>query len=146
VDIREEKESFIDYLDGKLSYTVKPDVVADYRNLPFDDQTFNLIVFDPPHIVRANGMRAITGITTQKYGCLEAQTWQSDIRKAFSELWRVLKPNGTLVFKFSNYSIPFKDVLALAPVEPLFGTMTTKNTGNETRFFVFHKFDNEVIE
>ena len=30
---------------------VHPDVMGDFRELPFDDNTFNLVVFDPPHIV-----------------------------------------------------------------------------------------------
>ena len=34
---------------------VKPDVVADFRDMPFDDETFNLVVFDPPHLVQRAG-------------------------------------------------------------------------------------------
>ncbi|MFI3069460.1 hypothetical protein [Streptococcus suis] len=32
---------------------VKPDVVADFRDMPFDDETFNMVVFDPPHLLWA---------------------------------------------------------------------------------------------
>ena len=31
---------------------VKPDIVCDFRNLPFADETFWHIVFDPPHLER----------------------------------------------------------------------------------------------
>lgn len=29
--------------------TVKPDVIADFTELPFEDNSFYLVVFDPPH-------------------------------------------------------------------------------------------------
>lgn len=34
---------------------VHPDVIADFTDLPFNDCTFNLVVFDPPHIVSEKG-------------------------------------------------------------------------------------------
>lgn len=33
--------------DGR-KLEIKPDVVADFRNIPFGDNTFYLVVFDPP--------------------------------------------------------------------------------------------------
>lgn len=38
--------------DGR-SLQVKPDVVGDYRDMPFNDDTFQLVVFDPPHLLHA---------------------------------------------------------------------------------------------
>ena len=32
---------------------IHPDVRLDFRNLPFADGTFKVVVFDPPHLVRA---------------------------------------------------------------------------------------------
>lgn len=29
------------------------DVVGDFRNIPYKDNTFKLIVFDPPHLIKA---------------------------------------------------------------------------------------------
>lgn len=46
--------------------TIKPDVVCDFTNLPFDDNTFNLVVFDPPHLVKAGE----TSWLVKKYGRL----------------------------------------------------------------------------
>lgn len=34
---------------------VHPDMIADFTDLPFDDNTFNLVVFDPPHIISEKG-------------------------------------------------------------------------------------------
>ena len=38
--------------DGR-SLVIKPDLVSDFRDMPFSDNTFYLVVFDPPHLVRA---------------------------------------------------------------------------------------------
>lgn len=61
------------------------------------------------------------------------------MKKGFEELWRVLDEGGTLVFKFADNDIDFKEVLDLAPTDPLFGTRTKKNSKVENRWFVFYK-------
>ncbi len=37
--------------DGR-TLEVKPDIVADFRSIPFPDNSFHLVVFDPPHLHR----------------------------------------------------------------------------------------------
>lgn len=37
--------------DNVRTVTVKPDVVANFTNLPFEDESFYHVVFDPPHLV-----------------------------------------------------------------------------------------------
>ena len=32
---------------------VDPDVICDFTDLPFEDESFNLVVFDPPHLTTA---------------------------------------------------------------------------------------------
>jgi SAM-dependent methyltransferase len=141
VDRREEPPGFTtDGYDGHYeSYSVDPDEVQDFRDLPYDDDTFNLVVFDPPHVVKDGGMKALAGAVQRKYGALEAETWQSDLRAGFEELWRVLTPGGTLAFKFADNAADWDEVLELAPTDPLFGTTNTKRTGVETRWFLFYK-------
>ncbi|EPM6884822.1 SAM-dependent methyltransferase, partial [Staphylococcus pseudintermedius] len=36
--------------DGR-KLEVNPDIVADFRNMPFDDESFYMVVFDPPHLI-----------------------------------------------------------------------------------------------
>ena len=52
--------TFMDIRDEVLTYTdrnavrkveVNPDIVADFRNIPFADDSFDLVVFDPPHLI-----------------------------------------------------------------------------------------------
>ena len=38
--------------DGR-KLEIKPDLVADFRNIPYPDESFYLAVFDPPHLIRA---------------------------------------------------------------------------------------------
>ncbi len=137
IDKREEEPGFTGQ-EGR-TYGVQPDEIEDFRNLPYEDNSFNLVVFDPPHMIRENGMEGLTGYVTKSYGALHAETWQHDLKKGFEELWRVLDEGGTLVFKFADNDIDFKEVLDLAPTDPLFGTRTKKNSKVENRWFVFYK-------
>jgi SAM-dependent methyltransferase len=121
------------------NYSIEPDEVEDYRNLPYSNESFNLVVFDPPHAIRGDGMKTLSGVTTRKYGALHAETWQEDLRAGFNELWRVLKPTGTLIFKFADESADFSEVLELAPTTPLFGTSVNNGKNVETRWFTFYK-------
>jgi len=121
------------------NYSIDPDERQDFRDLPYTDESFNLIVFDPPHAVRSDGMETLRGVTTRKWGALHAETWQEDLRNGFQELWRVLQSGGTLVFKFADESADFDEVLSLAPAEPLFGTSVNDGGTVETRWFVFYK-------
>lgn len=101
---------------------VKPDVLGDFRCLDFKDDTFHLIVFDPPHIKR----NADSDIT-KRFGKL-SEDWENDLRKGFSECFRVLKKNGVLIFKWSETQYKLDRILALTDAKPLFGHQTSKTT------------------
>lgn len=107
--------------DGRV-LEVKPDVVADFRSLPFSDESYHLVVFDPPHL-KSLGWNSWMA---KKYGVLFG-TWEHDIRQGFDECWRVLKPNGTLIFKWNEFEVPISKVLSLIPKSPLFGHTFGKN-------------------
>lgn len=121
VDCREVDAKLIwESKDGKdLRYLdIHPDVIADFTHLPFPDNTFYLCVFDPPHVKRI-GKNAWLA---QKYGRLH-DDWEKMIHDGFHECIRVLKPNGTLIFKWSEIDFTVKQVLAAIGDEykPLFG-------------------------
>ena len=37
--------------DGR-KLDIEPDIVGDFRNIPFDNDTFHMVVFDPPHLLK----------------------------------------------------------------------------------------------
>jgi len=118
IDNRKERHSLIDRSSagGSRSLVIDPDFVADFTSLPFPDNHFAVVAFDPPHLV-SNGKN---GWLAKKYGKLGAD-WRDELRKGFSECFRVLRPDGVLVFKWNEHEIRVSEVLALAPAEPLFG-------------------------
>ncbi len=139
IDIRKEKKG---YIKERLRWECKPDMIADFRNLPFKDKTFKLIVWDPPHL---KGLKK-SGYMTKKYGILNPQTWKNDLSKGFRELWRCLDDYGVLTFKFNNFSFPFKKVLSLFPIKALYGTTTIQKEKSETRWFTFIKIPKEELQ
>lgn len=117
-DIRSEEHILCD--GRKLE--VKPDVVADFRNMPYEDNTFKLVVFDPPHLLKAGEQSWLA----KKYGLL-SENWKEDIRQGFKECFRVLEPNGVLIFKWNEDQVKVKDILKLTDVKPLFGHTTGRH-------------------
>jgi ubiquinone/menaquinone biosynthesis C-methylase UbiE len=111
---------------------VNPDIIADFRNMPFEDNSFYLVVFDPPHLKWAGP----NSIMKAQYGQLNKDAWQEDLSKGFEECMRVLKPNGTLIFKWSDAQINVKELLKLIPFKPLFG-----NQRGKTHWIVFMKLE-----
>jgi len=114
--------------DGR-KLIINPDVVADFTKMPFKDDSFKLVVFDPPHLIKAGE----TSWLAKKYGKL-SDTWPQDIKKGFEECFRVLEPNGILIFKWNEEQIKLSEILKLAPQEPLFGDRRSK-----THWIVFMK-------
>lgn len=110
--------------DGRR-FDVKPDQLMDYRHLPFPDDSFRLVVLDPPHI--RHGGR--TSYMVRKYGLLDEHGWPDDLTSMFAECFRVLEPSGILIFKWNETQIPVSQVLACTPQHPLFGNKQPKQTG-----------------
>lgn len=122
--------------DGR-TYKVKPDIIADFREMPFNENSFNLVVFDPPHIDNLGEKSYMSA----KYGRLNPDTWREDLRKGFTECWRVLKHGGTLIFKWNETRINLKEVLQLFPQKPMFGSRG--GTKGKTFWIVYYKSESE---
>jgi len=118
--------------DGTRALSIHPNARMDFRHLPFADGSFALVVFDPPHLVRAGPRSWLAA----KYGKL-GSNWRDDLRQGFAECFRTLKPDGVLVFKWSEVQIPLRDVLALTPHKPLFGHPSGKR--GRTHWMTFIK-------
>lgn len=113
--------------DGRL-FEVKPDLVADFTNLPFPDEQFHLVVFDPPHLIR---------VSDTAYLKLK----QEDLRKGFEECMRVLREYGTLIFKWSEVQISTRQVIEAIGQKPLFGHRSGKQSN--THWMAFMKLPEE---
>lgn len=127
-DIREEEHELC---DGRR-FVVSPDVIADFRNLPFEDERFSLVVFDPPHLENLGE----TSFMFKKYSAL-AFDWRTNIAQGFDECMRVLKPRGVLIFKWNERQVKVREVLDIIPYTPLFGHPTGK--GGLTKWMTFIK-------
>ena len=127
MDIRELEDTLC---DGR-KLVIKPDVIGDFRNIPYPDNSFKLAVFDPPHLVKLGESSWLA----KKYGKLGGQ-WKDDIRQGFEECMRVLEPYGILIFKWNEQQIKLREVFSVVKYKPLFGDRRSK-----TIWAVFMKND-----
>lgn len=118
-DIRKENHILC---DGR-ALDVNPEFQMDFRDLKFDDNTFRLVVFDPPHIDNLGE----SSWMAKKYGVLNKDTWKEDIGKGFNECYRVLQSGGVLVFKWNEHRVKLTEVLKVISERPLFGHVTGKH-------------------
>jgi len=123
---------------GRKPKTVAPDVLADFRQMPFPNESFDHVVFDPPHFYKGAGK---TGRIAFDFGLLE-ETWRDDLRQGFAECFRVLRDRGTLIFKWCEVEIPLREVLALTPEKPLYGHRSGKKA--MTHWVTFIKQNTEI--
>lgn len=114
--------------DGRR-LVVKPDEIIDFRDMPYGDNKFKMVVFDPPHLIHAGERSWLR----QKYGILP-ENWQEYIKQGFTECMRVLEPYGTLVFKWNEEQIKTSEILKCIGFNPLFGDKRAK-----THWMVFMK-------
>lgn len=115
---------------------VHPDRIVDFTSMPFPDESFWLVVFDPPHLNHC-GENAWLG---KKYGILKG-AWREMLRDGFRECWRVLRPGGTLIFKWSEVQIPVGEIWNAIGRRPIFGTRCGKSA--KTIWATFWKPANE---
>jgi len=117
--------------DGR-EYRVTPDVQGEWCSLPFPDETFSLVVFDPPHFSKVGKSAWIA----KKYGYL-LPGWREEFREAGREAMRVLKDRGVFVFKWNDAEIGLRDALDAIDLKPLFGQ--TRDAAGKTHWVCYMK-------
>lgn len=145
-DIRKIKTTLC---DGR-TFEVSPDVQCDFTNMPYEDGTFSMVVFDPPHLVYSRGKKSKmvdmygslsekakpTGYQQIKYGALYSD-WRDMLSKGFKECFRVLKSGGFLIFKWNETDVKVSEILKLTPEKPVFGHISGKRSN--THWICFMK-------
>ena len=127
-----DKRELEDTLCDGRKLIIKPDIVGDFRNIPFEDKSFKLVVFDPPHLKQVGENSWLA----KKYGKLDS-TWEIDLKQGFNECMRVLEDYGVLIFKWNEEQIKLRQMLDLIDYKPLIG-----NKRSKTHWLVFMKESN----
>lgn len=116
---------------GIKTLHIEPDVQCDFTSLPFDNEQFSLVVFDPPHMSRLTE----TSWIRAAYGNLEGD-WHKMIRDGFHECMRVLKNDGVLIFKWSSIEFSTSEVIDAIGIRPLFGHHSGKKSNTHWLCFM----------
>ena len=119
-------------LCDERTLSINPDVVMDFQDMPFDDGSFKLVVFDPPHLEKLGDNSWIA----KKYGKLQSD-WKIVLKNGFSECFRVLVDDGILIFKWNETQFTTSEILKLTPNKPLFGHKSGK--ASKTHWICFMK-------
>lgn len=135
--------------DGR-HFEVRPDIQADFTNMPYSDECFTMVVFDPPHLLRnvrksrnidiydsLNQKNKVKGYQMIKYGALGNADWKDVLHKGFAECFRVLKHGGFLIFKWNDTDIKVSEILKLTKEKPIFGHISGKRAN--THWICFMK-------
>jgi ubiquinone/menaquinone biosynthesis C-methylase UbiE len=116
--------------DGRQLH-IHPDTHFDFRNLPWPNNSFKLVLFDPPHLRRVGDKSWMI----KKYGRLDID-WKSQIKQGFNECMRVLETDGILIFKWNEKQISLKRVLECINIKPLFGHTTGRSGATKWMCFI----------
>jgi SAM-dependent methyltransferase len=85
----------------------EPDVLGDNRDMPFADGSFDVVVYDPPHVPnqgrdRAKDFTARFGLG-EKSSAENGYTFTHLFPPFLAEAYRVLRPEGILLCKIADY-------------------------------------------
>ena len=78
-------------------------IQADYRKLPFRDEQFSSIMFDPPFVVGGktyNESKLGSCLISKRFGCFHSfEELRDNYKSAIKELYRICTEEGILVMK-----------------------------------------------
>ena len=111
------------------------DIIADFTKLPFPDDTFYLVVMDPPHLIGKD-----ESWIKKEYGYFDTREQAiRTIALGIHECMRVLKPLGTFIFKWNEIQISTREIVDACGYTPLFGHRS--GVKSQTHWLAFMKLD-----
>lgn len=136
------QNNFVVYQDKRQLQTksygkniiINPDIICDYTNMAYKDNYFDLVIFDPPHLTETY---AGTGHFKIIYSSLP-DDYATHLRNAFNEAYRVLRPGGTLIFKWADTCFTLDKIIRIIERQPLIAQRSSKTA----HFAVFYKQHN----
>lgn len=141
MDKRNGKQYYVTKSGKKKMTEVNPDIVSEWKDAPFEDESFDMIVFDPPHIIQN-----VSSNMTVDYGCLNPKSWRNELQEGFEKLFRLLKPDGVFILKWDECNKPIDEILKLCPYKPMFGTRTGLNNKNIWIVFIKCRLEKTIEE
>ena len=95
-----------DVVFADIDPAVRPDIVCDFRSITVEDESFDVIVFDPPHLPAAAATQSACPQYVSDYG-LRAAPRADNIAEYFdpflSEAARVLRSDGLVFAKLKDF-------------------------------------------
>lgn len=92
------------YMDIDAAFS--PDIVGDFRAMPFEHDSFDVIVFDPPHLPAAAASPQASPQMVRAYGLRHSEAGDN-ISGCFEpflrEALRVLRPDGLVFAKLKDF-------------------------------------------
>jgi hypothetical protein len=116
---------------------VSPTVIANTEILPFPNNVFDLVVFDPPHVVNGRGSKM-----GETYGSFLADEIKQTIQKSSAEAYRCSTGNALMAFKWNDHDVRLGRLIDLMEGwEPLFGhqVATRHKHRSSTYWVLLHK-------
>ncbi|HUS99624.1 MAG TPA: SAM-dependent methyltransferase [Candidatus Thermoplasmatota archaeon] len=118
---------------SRRRWKINPDVVSEWKDAPFPDNYFDMIIFDPPHILTEDG-KTLSALQ-KEYGTLNKNNYKEVLKTGINKLFEILKPEGTFILKWCENSVPVNEIIKLVPYQPLFGS-NTKSKGHTANYWI----------
>jgi len=118
---------------NRRRFKVFPDVISEWKNTPFPNDYFDMVIFDPPHLIVERGKK-LPGLAIE-YGCLFKDNYRQVLSEGIKKLFDVLKPEGIFILKWCENKEKIDEIIKLFPHPPLFGS-NTKSKGNTANYWI----------
>jgi len=121
---------------------VDPDVVSEWKDAPFPDEHFDMIIFDPPHLIRKREWSDSSMVT--RYGKLYQDNYKQVLQEGIKKLFNILKQEGIFILKWCDTDRSVDEIIKLCPYKPMVGTRTGQGNKNHWILFIKYRFEQKL--